>query len=82
LVLQRVENILGSPRDRDPAGRTSRDFLASLHGKSPSKPDHAESRPQPIRESAVIKWRKHQGNPVAKRKRQFWGKKAWRKKFK
>jgi hypothetical protein len=39
LALQRVENILGARRDRDPAGQTSRDFLAGLRGKAASKPE-------------------------------------------
>jgi hypothetical protein len=39
LAIQRVENILGSRRDRDPAGQNSRDILAGLRGKAASKPE-------------------------------------------
>jgi hypothetical protein len=36
---QRVENILGLRRHRDPAGQNSRDFLAGLRGKAAAKPE-------------------------------------------
>jgi hypothetical protein len=32
--------------------------------------------------AAFMRWRKAKGYPVAKRKRVFWGKKAWRRKQK